>query len=56
MIDEDVEALTTTFNTVMRETAKDIIGLHCSKNKPSVTEEILEMCDTCDTSEAELAT
>lgn len=45
MIDEDVEAMTTTFNTVMRETAKDIIGLHRSKNKPCVTEETLEMCD-----------
>lgn len=46
MIDEDVEAMTTTFNTVMRETAKYIIGLHRSKNKSWVIEEILEMRDT----------
>lgn len=47
MTDEDVEVeiMTTTFNTVMGETAKDIIGLYRSKNKPWVTEKTLKMCD-----------
>lgn len=46
MMDEDTEGMTTTFNTVMTDAGKHIIGLHHPKNKPWVTEEILEMYDT----------
>ena len=38
--------MTTKFNTVVTETANDILGKHRWKTKPLATEGILDMCDT----------
>ena len=44
-LEEDVETMTTSFNTVMTETAKQLLGNHRRKAKPWVTNEILDSCD-----------
>lgn len=44
-LEEDAEVLTNRFNTIMTDTAKDVLGLHRRKNKPWVTKEILNLCD-----------
>ncbi|CAM1325864.1 Uncharacterised protein r2_g3476 [Pycnogonum litorale] len=43
--ESDVEALTTSFNTVVIETANEILGKHRPKKKAWVTTEILDLCD-----------
>lgn len=45
-LEEDTEVLTTKFNTVMTETAGEILGKHRYKTRPWVTDEILDMCDS----------
>ena len=35
----------TTFSTAVTETASEILGKHCQKEKPWVTAEILNLCD-----------
>ena len=43
--DTDMDAMITTFNTAVTETATEILGKHCQKKKPWVTAEILDLCD-----------
>ena len=43
--DTDVDSLTTTFNTAVTETAREILGKHRQKKKPWITAEILDLCD-----------
>ena len=45
-LEEEAEEMTSKFNTVMTETAGDILGKHRQKKQPWTTDEILEMCDT----------
>ena len=42
--DADLDSMITTFNTVVTETASEILGKHCQKKKPWVTAEILDLC------------
>lgn len=44
-LDEDAETLTTSFNTVMTETATGILEIHGPKPLHWVTDKILDMCD-----------
>ena len=41
--DTDIDSMITTFNTVVTETASDILGKHRQKTKPWITEEILDL-------------
>ena len=43
--DADMDSIITTFNTVVTETAGDILGKHRQKTKPWNTENILDLCD-----------
>ena len=43
---EDLEGITTGFNSVMIDTANEILGKERRKHKPWVTDEILKLCDT----------
>lgn len=45
-IPENPERMTTKFNSVMTETASEILGKHSRKTQPWVTDEILDMCDS----------
>ena len=42
---EDMDSVTTTFNTAVTETGNEILGKHCQKKKPWITAEILDLCD-----------
>ncbi|KAK3871096.1 hypothetical protein Pcinc_023742 [Petrolisthes cinctipes] len=44
-LDEDLEAITNNFNSVMTETANEVLGKSQRKSKPWVTDFILELCD-----------
>ncbi|KAK3867667.1 hypothetical protein Pcinc_026891, partial [Petrolisthes cinctipes] len=44
-LDEDLEAITNNFNSVMTETADEVLGKSQRKSKPWVTDFILELCD-----------
>ena len=44
-LEDNVESLTTSFNTAMMETATHLLGKHRRKTKPWITNEILDMCD-----------
>ncbi|KAK3894356.1 hypothetical protein Pcinc_001893 [Petrolisthes cinctipes] len=44
-LEEDTETMTTRFNAIMTETANEVLGKHRHKNKPWVTDDILELCD-----------
>ena len=44
-LDEDVETMTSVFNTVLTETANEQLGKHRRKTQPWVTDKILDMCD-----------
>ena len=41
----DVNHMTTTLNTVITETATEILGKLCLRKKPWVTNELLDLCD-----------
>ena len=41
----DMDSMITTFNTAVTETASEILGKHCQKEKPWVTADILDLCD-----------
>ena len=41
----DFDSMITTFNTAVTETASEILGKHCQKEKPWVTADILDLCD-----------
>ena len=43
--DVDVDKLTDTFNTVMSDTAAEVLGKGCSKKQSWITDEILALCD-----------
>ena len=43
--DTDTDAMITTFNTAVTETASEILGKHRQKKKPWITAEILDLCD-----------
>ena len=43
--DTDIDSMITTFNTVVTETASEILGKHHQKKKPWITAEILDLCD-----------
>ena len=43
--DTDIDSMITTFNTVVTETASEILGKHRQKKKPWITAEILDLCD-----------
>ena len=43
--DTDIDSMTTTFNTTVTETAREILGKHLQKKKLWVTAEILDLCD-----------
>ena len=43
--DTDVDKLTDTFNTVMSDTAAEVLGKGCSKKQSWITDEILALCD-----------
>ena len=40
----DIDSMITTFNTVVIETASEILGKHRQKKKPWITAEILDLC------------
>ena len=40
-----MDSMTTTCSTVVPETASEILGKHCQKNKPWVTSEMFYLCD-----------
>ena len=41
--DTDMDSMITTFNTVVTETASEILGEHHQKKKPWITAEILDL-------------
>ena len=41
----DIDAMITTFNTAVTDTASEILGKHRQKKKPWITAEILDLCD-----------
>ena len=43
--DTDIDAMITTFNKAVTETASDILGKHRQKKNPWITAEILDLCD-----------
>ena len=43
--DVDVDKLTNTFNTVISDTATEVLGKCQSQNKPWMTDDILALCD-----------
>ena len=43
--DTDIDSMTTTFNTTVTETAREILGKHRQKKKPWITADILDLCD-----------
>ena len=43
--DTDIDSMITTFNTVVTETACEILGKHRQKKKSLVTAEILDLCN-----------
>ena len=43
--DSNVDSMITVFNTVMTDTASEILGKHHQSKKPWVTTDILELCD-----------
>ena len=45
-LDDSPERLTANFNSVMIETATNILGFQRWKKKPWVTDEILDLCDS----------
>ncbi|XP_071497554.1 uncharacterized protein [Diadema antillarum] len=45
VVDEDPEVLCNTFNTVMTDTAKQVLGYKRKRKKPWVNDNILKMCD-----------
>lgn len=44
-MEENQEDMTNTFNSVMTETAENILGKFRHKTQPWVTDEVLDMCD-----------
>ena len=46
LLEEDTEAITNNFHTVMTETAKDVLGINRPKSKTWVTDCTLDLCDT----------
>ena len=46
LLEEDLQAITNNFNTMMMETANKVLGKSHRKSKPWVTDKILDMCDT----------
>ena len=45
LLEEDAEVLTNTFNSIMTDTAKEVLGNQRKKKKPWVNDDILRMCD-----------
>ena len=43
--DTDIDSMITTFNTAVTETVSEVLGKHHQKKKPSITAEILDLCD-----------
>ena len=43
--DTDIDLVITTFNTAVTETASEVLGKNLQKKKPSITAEILDLCD-----------
>ena len=43
--DMDIDDVISTFNTAMIESLNEIFGQHCSKKKPWITTDILNLCD-----------
>ena len=41
----EIDDVISTFNTAMIETTNELFGQHCSKKKPWITTDILNLCD-----------
>ena len=41
----DMDTMITTYNTAVTDTASEILGKECSRNKPWVTNDVLDLCD-----------
>ena len=41
----DINNVISTFNTAIIETSNEVLGQHCSKMKPWITTDILDLCD-----------
>ena len=46
MLEEDINSLTDNIKDVLQESAAEVLGKRRKKNKPWVTEDILDLCDT----------
>ena len=43
--DMDMDTMITTYNTAVTDAASEILGKECSRNKPWVTKDVLDLCD-----------
>ena len=43
--DMDIDTMITTYNTAVTDAASEILGTECSRKKPWVTKNVLDLCD-----------